>query len=159
MAGGEPAVGITITGEAAGSCWTVSSKTPRSDAWRCKQESTILDPCFAPGEGPSDVVLCMDGTARRMLRLTLTEPLPQDAFRSPGEPAPTSLLIELANGETCGFASGATSVLAGQRLNYFCDGGGTVYGDPDRSHPVWTADYRKGQSPTTESVPVRAAYQ
>lgn len=159
VSGGEPAEGITLTGTTTGSCWTVSSKTQRSDAWRCKSDHTILDPCFAPGEGPSDVVLCLDGTARRMLRMTLTEPLPADAFRTSGDPDPNSLILELANGETCGFASGATSVLAGRRLNYFCDGGGTVYGDPDRSRPLWTADYRKAESPTTEAVPVRAAYQ
>ncbi|MFD7032730.1 protein kinase [Streptomyces sp. NPDC059917] len=159
MAGGEPAEGVTITGETTGSCWTVSSKTPRSDAWRCMSASTILDPCFAPGDGPADVLLCMDGNARRMQRLILTQPLPADSFRPPGSPAPTTLILELANGKVCGFASGATSGLAGQRLNYFCEGGGTVYGDPDRSQPLWTADYRKDQSPTTESVPIRAAYQ
>ncbi|MFI5979370.1 protein kinase [Streptomyces sp. NPDC051555] len=159
VAGGEPAEGVTITAETIGSCWTVSSKTPRSDAWRCMSASTILDPCFAPGDGAADVLLCLDGNARRMQRLILTQPLPADGFRPPGSPAPTTLLIELANGKTCGFASGATSDLAGKRLDYFCEDGGTVYGDPDRSRPLWTADYRKDQSPTTESVPIRAAYQ
>ncbi|MET3984524.1 serine/threonine-protein kinase [Streptomyces sp. PvR034] len=159
VAGGEPAEGVTITAETTGSCWTVSSKTPRSDAWRCMSTSTILDPCFAPGDGAADVLLCLDGNARRMQRLILTQPLPADSFRPPGSPAPTTLIIELANGKVCGFASGATSDLAGRRLNYFCEGGGTVYGDPDRSRPLWTADYRKDQSPTTESVPIRAAYQ
>ncbi|MDD9380060.1 serine/threonine-protein kinase [Streptomyces sp. ZAF1911] len=160
VGGSAPAKGIVITDDRAGSCWRSSNKTQRTDAWRCTTDSNILDPCFAPGSGPDHAaLLCMEADPNHMLRLTLTQPLPGDDFHTPGDPVPTPLVIELANGETCTFAAGATTTLAGQRLNYFCEGGGSVYGDLDQDRPLWTAAYRADQATTAVSTPVKAAYQ
>ncbi|MCW2598876.1 MAG: hypothetical protein JWM02_705 [Frankiales bacterium] len=41
----------------------------------------------------------------------------------------------------CGALGGATDAIAGQRLNYGCKNG-DVYGNVDRSTPVWTVFYR-----------------
>ncbi|MEU7723846.1 protein kinase [Streptomyces sp. NPDC040724] len=160
VGGDAPANGVVVTGDAVGSCWSSSSKTQRTDAWRCSTDSTILDPCFAPDIGPEHpVLLCMEGDPRHMRRLTLTETLPGNNFHIPGGPVPTPLIIELANGKTCTFAAGATDSLAGRRLNYFCGGGGSVYGDPDQNRPLWTADYRADGAATLDSVPVSTVHQ
>ncbi|MFD9367444.1 protein kinase [Streptomyces sp. NPDC060020] len=160
VGGHAPANGVVVTADAVGSCWSSSSKTQRTDAWRCSADSSILDPCFAPDVGPEHpVLLCMEGGPRRMRRLTLTEPLPGNNFHIPGGPVPTPLIIELANGKTCTFAGGATDSLAGRRLNYFCGGGGSVYGDPDQDRSLWTADYRADGAATLESVPISTVHQ
>ncbi|MGX1886509.1 serine/threonine protein kinase [Streptomyces sp. NPDC055287] len=160
IGGHAPAKGIVVTGDAIGSCFSSSTKTQRTDAWRCTHDSTLLDPCFAPDVGPDHpVLLCMGASPNHMMRLTLTETLPGNNFHIPGGPVPTPLVIELANGKRCEFAGGATDSLAGQRLNYLCNGGGSVYGDPDQDHPLWTAAYRPDQANTTVSTPVKAAYQ
>ncbi|MDH6538004.1 serine/threonine protein kinase [Streptomyces sp. SPB4] len=160
VGGSAPAKGIMVTEDLVGACWSSSTKTQRTDAWRCSADSTILDPCFAPDVGPEHpVLLCMGADPNLMRRLTLTETLPGNNFHIPGGPVPTPLIIELANGKTCTFAGGATDSLAGQRLNYFCDGGGSVYGDPDQDRPLWTAAYRAEQASTTINTPIKAAYQ
>ncbi|MEU6295590.1 serine/threonine-protein kinase [Streptomyces erythrochromogenes] len=160
VGGNAPARGIVVTGDAFGSCWSSSTRTQRTDAWRCTADSTVLDPCFAPDVGPEHpVLLCMGADPSRMQRLTLTETLPGNNFHLPGGPVPTPLIIELANGRTCTFAGGATDSLAGRRLNYFCEGGGSVYGDPDRDRALWTADYRAEGAATLERVAVRAVHQ
>lgn len=160
VGGNAPAKGIVVTGDAVGSCWSSSTKTQRTDAWRCTADSSILDPCFAPDVGPEHpVLLCMGADPSRMRRLTLTETLPGNNFHIPGGPIPTPLIIELANGKTCTFASGATDSLAGERLNYLCDGGGSVYGDLDQARPLWTAAYRADQANTTVSTAIKDAYQ
>jgi hypothetical protein len=55
------------------------------------------------------------------------------------EPLPWAL--ELTDGEQCTLATGATAVFAGMRINYFCSGGGSILGAPDRSMPVWAVTY------------------
>lgn len=55
------------------------------------------------------------------------------------EPLPWAL--ELADGEQCTLATGATAAFAGMRVNYFCSGGGSVLGEPDRGFPVWAVTY------------------
>ena len=47
--------------------------------------------------------------------------------------------LRLANGETCAFATGATDVAQGMRMNYECKGNDFVVGFPDRSKSLWTA--------------------
>jgi hypothetical protein len=48
--------------------------------------------------------------------------------------------LELYDGRCCLFAGGATNVLEGQRLNYFCGAGSHegLWGLPDRAGAPWT---------------------
>jgi len=66
--------------------------------------------------------------------------------------------LELANGERCTLLSGATSVLAGERINYGCEGGGVVLGAAHRGQPVWTVSYLADQSVATNVVEVAVAW-
>lgn len=65
--------------------------------------------------------------------------------------------LELANGETCTLLTGSTAVLAGQRVNYACEGG-EVIGEVDRSQPVWTVDYLATDAIATSRVDVTVAW-
>ncbi len=105
------------TGEPqAGNCWTSSLAVWRADAWRCTVGNEIYDPCFSSGES----VICGADPKTPTLgfALTLTEPLPapevaQDAARH-------AWLVELADGTVCGYATGATGGVGGERFNYLC---------------------------------------
>lgn len=66
--------------------------------------------------------------------------------------------MELAGGERCTILTGATAVLAGMRINYGCEGGGSVLGDVDRSGPVWTVAFWDGASLDAETVEVASAW-
>jgi hypothetical protein len=63
--------------------------------------------------------------------------------------------LELENGQRCLFLPGATSVLAGGRLNYQCGKDDTfIVGEPDKSDKVWQVQFLES-STAKESVPVQ----
>ncbi|MCX4582469.1 serine/threonine-protein kinase [Streptomyces sp. NBC_01481] len=158
--GGYPAEDITVTGETIGSCWSSSEATMRLDAWRCSAESEILDPCFAPDVGPEhQVLLCMGTGPTRMVRLTLTETLPGNNFHIPGGPEISPIIIVLADGDTCRVMTGATTVLAEVRMNYSCENGGHLYGDPDKTDALWVISHRANGAGTSVSTPIASVYQ
>lgn len=72
------------------------------------------------------------------------------------EPLPWAL--ELAGGDQCTLATGATAVFAGMRVNYFCSGGGSILGDPDRSRPVWAVTYLAEGAVASELVEVAVVW-
>jgi hypothetical protein len=132
--------GYTVVTKVKGSCWTNALTTDRPDAWRCMVRDDIYDPCFAAASGR--VVACAeDPFNKRVLLVTLSKPLPKSEnpttrFLQPqGEPWG----LRLVSGETCSFATGATDVAQGMRMNYECKGNDFIVGFADRSKPVWTA--------------------
>jgi hypothetical protein len=67
----------------------------------------------------------------------LSQPL-DPSTANPSNPAAPPWMLQLTNGTNCGFLTGATNVVAGQRLNYSCGDGSSLYGQPDRSAGQWT---------------------
>jgi hypothetical protein len=75
------------------------------------------------------------------IKLLLTRPLPSALANHGGlslRAQPWAL--ELYNGRTCVLAGGASSLVDGIRLNYFCTNGGStgLWGFPDRKTEPWT---------------------
>jgi hypothetical protein len=76
--------------------------------------------------------------------------------------------LELDNGQSCVFVSGATEVMAGMRWNYFCGkgadfkpdrpGGGWVIGFPERTRAVWRVSFLAHQDVQAVPVAVRVAW-
>ncbi len=99
-----------------GSCWTSSLAVWRPNAYRCTVGNQIYDPCFAEG----DSVICgADPTTEETgFVLKLTQPLPTP--ETPQDAAAHAWLVELADGTVCGFATGATYAVGGDRANYLC---------------------------------------
>jgi hypothetical protein len=54
-----------------------------------------------------------------------------------GSPGGPPWAVELANGSRCVFASGASTVVDGRRLNSFCGRNRYLFGSPDTSRSVW----------------------
>lgn len=110
----------------------------RGDVYRCFAGNFIRDPCYfdalASRQLDRDVVLCVGSPwARSAVRLradTLnhSSPLPTGA---------PPWALELASGPRCLFVEGASNVVGGRRLNYFCDHNRFVFGVPDTSHATW----------------------
>lgn len=131
--------GFTVTQKASGSCWTHSLVSDRADAWRCFEGNDILDPCFARAP-QTRVVACSESPfSHRLVLLSLKKPLTDDKnattrwLQPKGEPWG----LRLTNGDTCVFATGATDVVAGERMNYACRRTGWIIGAPDRSPAQW----------------------
>ncbi|MFN8445885.1 MAG: hypothetical protein U0175_34155 [Caldilineaceae bacterium] len=125
-----------------GSCWTNSISTTRADAWRCTVENTIYDPCFELPDQPDRVVCGANPASEEPgFPLHLTEPLPQANIPAQAQEmaAVNGWLVLLADGTLCNFATGATTGVNGERLNYLCDNGLGLLGDLSQG-TVWTAN-------------------
>ena len=136
-ASGSPAVRVR---HARGSCFTSSETTSRSDAWRCTVGNVLYDPCFSSRHAHG-VVICPNADPASGLEIRLTKRLPI-AFANRGSPSAGSQpwRVELYSGAHCAFSGGASSVIDGLRLNYFCPGDPLrgLWGYPRRSTQPWT---------------------
>lgn len=129
------AQGIHTARSASGSCWEGSVVNARPDAWRCTVGNYIYDPCYSGARG---WVACpVTAFGSRVLRITLTKPLPRNRNPPLNTDKADPLLIVLRGNVRCGFAGGATSTVAGMRLNYACSNGAWLVGDPDRRQATW----------------------
>ena len=123
-----------------GYCWTGALTSIRNDAWRCFVGNYIYDPCFSSAQAPG-VVICPNLQVNGGIDIQLTRRLPRGQA-NPGTPSPNDQPwnIQLTNGHHCVLSAGATNVVQGKRLNYFC-GGGLKYGlwgFPRRRTQPWT---------------------
>lgn len=131
-----------------GYCFTGSVAANRSDAWRCFIGNLIYDPCFSSARVPG-VVICPNRQVIGGIRIRLTRSLPRRfANRRPPSLANQPWNIQLADGRHCVYSSGATNVIQGVRLNYFCPAG-TRYG-------LWGVPNRRVQPWTIRSAPFTA---
>jgi hypothetical protein len=124
-----------------GDCPSGSEATTRRDAWRCFSGNFVYDPCFSSTHDRG-VVVCPEAPwLKRGVEIHLTKPL---ARAQGNHAAPSQSLqpwaLELSDGLRCLFADGATNVVEGQRLNYFCGRASKegLWGLPDRTSTPWT---------------------
>ncbi len=163
---------LMVSGNESGVCANESLVDPgRPDAWDClgSSDNTVYDPCFAaPVEAPDEVteLACAASPfTDEVVRFELTEPLPRQkeaASAGPGDgdvdgwEMPWALL--LANGERCTLLTEETVVLAGERLHYGCEGGGSVLGEVDSGQETWTVSYLENGAVSTTLVDVAVAW-
>lgn len=83
---------------------------------------------------------------------------PAEAAAEAIDPREIPWALELANGTRCGLLTGATAVLAGQRINYGCEDGGFVLGEVDHALPMWTVTYLAEGASATDLVDVVTAW-
>lgn len=85
-------------------------------------------------------------------------PAPDERVDVVIDPLEIPWALELANGSRCGLLTGATAVLAGQRINYGCDDGGQVIGEVDRSAAMWNVAYLAEGASATDQIDVVTAW-
>ena len=162
---------LTVRQEVTGDCHGESNADiGRPDAWFCiADDGEIYDPCFenpfGSPDGPAELACVSTPWDTEVVRFTTTDPLlrEKDSVDSPGtpldqpvepgaipiDPIPESEIdprdipwaLELATGERCVLLTGATAVYAGQRINYGCEGGGTIFGDTQRTGDIWLVNF------------------
>lgn len=154
--GGEPSSNLQLT-EERGSCFAGSGIAFRSDAWRCVPagSSELQDPCFATS---SNAVVCvMTPWDTEATSLNLTKPLPVES-QAGGEQTDRPWALELVDGRRCTLLGGATRAIANRRVNFGCDDGSYLLGDPDESAPVWTIFAGEGDQQSIEAVQIKIAW-
>ncbi len=129
-----------------GECFSESlAAAGRSDAARCSMVNSIFDPCFVVGDDATlmecepDPIAGTPGTY-----LSLAEPWPGAEGEDLEETQPW--LLQVADGTVCGFLTGATGGLDGERLNYGCTNRELILGHPQTGEDggPWTAEFVSG---------------
>jgi hypothetical protein len=128
----------TVT-SATGSCFTSSDVTRRDDAWRCTVGNTLYDPCFSSTLA-FGIVVCPVPWQDSGTEIHLTKPLPKSGSHAFPSLSLQPWAVETATGAFCTLSSGASSVVHGQRLNYFCGKNAKqgLWGFPSRKTQPWT---------------------
>jgi hypothetical protein len=127
---------VRVTSRRNGDCYTASYVDVRPDTWRCFVGNLILDPCF---EKPDEygVVLCVSSPWERTGRIVFPD-LSDSVGGGRGHP----WALKTKSGRRCTFVSGASNVVNGRRLNYFCGRPKRpcpcLFGLPKRTRPTWT---------------------
>jgi hypothetical protein len=141
-----------------GNCYDESAASNRADAYRCYVGHYIFDPCFSnPNPGLGRPELACPGLDADSVTIVKSA----KALRIPASPAPGPprvWLIILANGMQCNFADGATSSVAGMRLNYVCSTNVYLYGNPHRNNRTWMIYYQSQTDPNLSLMPILTAY-
>jgi len=124
---------------ASGSCFTSSDVTRRDDAWRCTVGNTLYDPCFS-SQFAFGIVVCPIPWQGSGTEIHLTKPLPKSGSHTVPSLSLQPWALETASGAFCTLSSGASSVVHGHRLNYFCGRGAKqgLWGFPSRKTQPWT---------------------
>lgn len=152
----EGGLAVSVTRTLRGNCFTTSIVASRPDAFRCMSGNAILDPCFM-AEG-SDAACPINGPWTNMAVLLKNavpnSSAPNKDLGTGGQP----WAIQLTNGANCQELSGATTLVAGQRLGYGCTGGAGLYGNVHRSGQVWTIYEGTPHSATLALKPIAVAW-
>jgi hypothetical protein len=119
-----------------GSCFAPSIAITQQGAWRCTAGNLLYDPCF--GRTDAMEVVCVSDPSKldEAVKIRLADPLPQVPQVPHGAGRPW--FVETSDGVRCGFLSGATGEINGQRVNYRCSDGSYLIGDPTPD-TTWTA--------------------
>ena len=127
------AAGATVKGNCA---MGGSLAVQRADAWRCIVGNAIYDPCFSAGAHATSVICGATPTKPVGIRVSLPGPLPTHEHVAGSQ----AWILQLGDGTTCGFLTGATFGIKGQRANYGCANSRRDYvvGTPARGR-VWYA--------------------
>ncbi|HKX19545.1 MAG TPA: hypothetical protein VJT33_16200 [bacterium] len=160
LAGTKLAAGLTAGAPVGGECFAASlASQGRPDAWRCSAGNLILDPCFEAQPPGGALLACSSAPWSPQVRvLKLSKPVPQAQANRDRLSSAQPWALELADGARCTYLTGATTALAGMRLNYGCPGSIDVYGDVDRTHPLWRVFEHRANSPVTRQVDVFVAW-
>ena len=134
-----------------GACDINAYSTMRRDAWRCMVGNSIYDPCFIFEKNKSLVCDPYPPTGDKGILLKLTEPLPEPNIAEDKFGEGWAWLIELEDGITCRFITGATGGINNERINYYCSDDSFVIGDLEVG-TIWKA--KKVDNPQTKSIEV-----
>jgi len=109
-----------------GECFAGSIASTRADAYRCSVGNAIYDPCLIADDGKT-LVCDVDPIGKATpFKLNLSKALPEaNKADLPQHP----WLLKLSDGAVCNFATGGSSLIAEQRVNYYCSDKSVIVGD------------------------------
>lgn len=144
---------LRVTPAFGGECWTGSFVV--HDAFRCMARNFIYDPCWPDLADPDRVVCVRSPWDRNVIRMRVSGDMSDEYSAKPG----SVWALRLESGARCTWAFGATTAVAGRRLNYSCTGGGYLFGSPDRRRNTWRIRFaRTPEGAGMRKAAIRRAY-
>jgi len=147
---------VAVTQHVSGSCFSTSNVILRSDAFRCMAGNDIYDPCFTVNQ--TQVLCPTEGPWANRGVLVNVPGLPSTGGIKNQGTTGQPWAIQLADGSQCLPISGASNVIANQRLNFECTGGVGLYGNVQRSGSVWMIYVSAPQSGQIALRPIATAW-
>ncbi|GIU99088.1 MAG: hypothetical protein KatS3mg014_0704 [Actinomycetota bacterium] len=136
---GELEPSFTVRRTTDGSC--VGSFVGRPDAWRCFAGDFVYDPCFQPPRASREVVCDLTPWDLVGVRVRLESALPwPESLSRKGWLRKPPWAVELLDGTRCLLILGGAGreMVGGEAVNYTCEPGGGLWGEPDDSSDPWT---------------------
>jgi hypothetical protein len=112
----------------------VAGSQATGTAYRCFSGNRILDPCWV--QKPKRFAVCLaEPWSFRLIQLKVTGGY---HGKLPKRHAALPWGVQLADGEQCLIAQGASGAVGGKRINYFCaHTKNALYGKVDTRHHAW----------------------
>ncbi len=119
-----------------GDCVEQSHTIKREDAWRCRQNSTIYDPCFVQQGGGSGKAVCFQSPwDRHALTLAFAKAHNNYAFETLDISKTDPWGVELANGIKCQATASSKEI---EPVKYRCSNNTVLFGHLQRCNPEWS---------------------
>lgn len=127
-----------VKSELKGSCWVQSRLIVREDAWRCRAQGKIYDPCFVKASGTAMEVLCphspwVSDSVQIRVKVSLNNAKHSSLDMSRAFP----WAIELSNGEHCQ-AIDSEKDYDGMAVHYHCSDQNLLLGYLQRCKAQWS---------------------
>jgi hypothetical protein len=121
-----------------GHCSTQSHVILREDAWRCKSEGTIYDPCFVKaGEHRTEAVCPQSPWVGDSIQIKVSTPLNNELNQGLDMSQAYPWGIELSNGERC-LAIDSKKLYDEMPIRYRCANKNLLVGHLQRCKSVWS---------------------
>jgi hypothetical protein len=130
---------ILVTETVQGACFSGSAKADRNDAWRCRSDRFIYDPCFSSTKARG-IVLCPDTAWQRSgIKINLTKPLPT---KFGNRRAPSTDVrpwgMQTMSSANCVLESMGPFIRRKVFGDYACTNGKWLWNQPNRKAQPWT---------------------
>lgn len=128
---------VTVTEQKSGECWQQSHIIKREDAWRCKAEGKIYDPCFIPPFSHDEPAICPQSPwSSSGIQINLSSPANASQQEALDMSTTFPWAVELTNGEKCQ-AVNEDKLYDGLPVRYHCDRNTELFGHVQRCNNPW----------------------
>ncbi|STX28318.1 Uncharacterised protein [Legionella beliardensis] len=139
-----------------GECWQQSERIKREDAWRCRVQNKIYDPCFVKQFSAHKQAICPQSPWNgASIMLNLVVPVNNSQHLSLDVSKTYPWAIELTTGEKCE-ASDAQGIYDNMPIRYHCNNQTELLGELQRCKTTWTILQRHKDNQITMASVIKA---
>lgn len=128
---------LIVVAKKRGTCLSQSQRIKRDDAWRCKVDDRMYDPCFVNPNGQLNSVICPESPwSGKSIEIELATTLNMTGFAALDMSRTYPWAVELINGTQCQALSSAKQ-FDDQPIHYQCNPDLFLFGHLQRCQSDW----------------------